>query len=416
MSIHHRRHARRQLDGYVRASYHSLLLSTARSRRMYTRLLHWVRLRSTLLDPIGDGELLQRAVSAIAALARYHGRYVAPPETWAGGEGNIYELVHSLAEHLLGRYPVPRNLAMVWLEPYSERTKLAREWFITHALGTRFRAIETLPMAMTRKIERIWIQSPHHLSVRQAMRRAELLALGAEPALAEAVLSTRVGDELEHGEFWRGVMHWLVNYQAELSEAEVVEVIEFVDAQRFRAAQILAFDGATDDDPPQAPEFSLAGRTPASLARLIDARHEEIARRRRGDLRWMSSGIAGFLLRGPLRKAASKLTSGNAQPEGPRVEWKLVELLDSQSLRSEGHALHHCVAIYAKDCYRRRTSIWSLRRREGGGPLARRYTIEVELATRRIVQVRGHCNILPRERVREFLASWAELAGLQPAY
>jgi hypothetical protein len=45
-------------------------------------------------------------------------------------------------------------------------------------------------------MEHIFLSSPDHLGVEYAMRRAELLGLGAHPGLVDAVLETRLSADL----------------------------------------------------------------------------------------------------------------------------------------------------------------------------------------------------------------------------
>ncbi len=63
---------------------------------------------------------------------------------------------------------------------------------------------------MTRKMERIFLPSPDHLALAPAMRRAELLALGATAELVQVVLSTSLATDLADGGFWRTVWHFLI--------------------------------------------------------------------------------------------------------------------------------------------------------------------------------------------------------------
>lgn len=68
------------------------------------------------------------------------------------------------------------------------------------------------------------------------------------------------------------------------------------------------------------------------------------------------------------------------------------ELIDSRSLVKEGRAMKHCVASYAFYCEKGRTAIFSLRKYAEGELLQIMATIEVSVATNRIVQVRGKMN------------------------
>jgi hypothetical protein len=54
----------------------------------------------------------------------------------------------------------------------------------------RFRSL-TLPIRLTRKMEHIVVGSRDHFGIELALRRAELLGLGAGQPLTDAVLATR---------------------------------------------------------------------------------------------------------------------------------------------------------------------------------------------------------------------------------
>ena len=429
MSTSHRHgRARVQLDQLIRGAYQHLeIYGNAASRRVFTRLLAAVHERSTLLRPIAGDGLRKRVVQALTAMAGYHRRFVAQPETWAGGEDDVFALIQSLAQHLLGEYPVPRCLANVWLEGACRRFAAAREWFIFHARGLRFREIPQLPMPITRKMERMLMQAPHHLDIHAALRWSELRALGAEKPLIQAVLDTRLGRELERGEDWREVMRWLVRWQEELSAEKVGAIIDLVDELRFTPTRRLTMQGPVWEPPPE-PDFSLRGRTPESFERLIAERQYRQTLAVSGFHSWKASGLMGMVLVESLGKhgldgASVDLPGGEideeAEPRWPpragkhgRIEWSMVELLDSKQLQIEGKVLRHCVAIYASRCRSGHSSIWSLRRSEDGGEPARRYTIEVDPKRARIIQIRGSCNALPRDKARAIIARWAEQAGL----
>ncbi len=370
---------------------------------MFRRLLHAVRGCSTLLTPIGDHRLLARAVRALTLLARYHGRYAAPPERWVGGNDNVYALVHSLAEHLLGQYSVPRVLAMVWLEPDSEASREAREWFIAHANGERIRSIAGIPIPLTRRMERVLLTSPHDMDLRKAMRRAEAIALGAEPELVTAILETRLGERFEQAEYWRGVIQWLVHHWEDLRVGDVEPIVDFVQHQRF-AARAQQGRGGLLVVPPPNPGFSLRGRTPESLARLMYDDGARPSKPRPGASTWPASGIV------PRRYPEDELP-GDYVACDPAM-WELVELLDSTALNHEGSAMRHCVGSYVDYCVAGKSSIWSLRRRAPGLPAQSRCTIEIDPRRRKIVQVKAFANRPPNERVQWLLARWAEEAEL----
>lgn len=389
--FHH--HARRGLDAAIRAGFLSLSDDHA-ARAVYARLLALARERSTLLRPAGCPELRAGAALVLRNLARHHGEYLAPIETWAGGDGSVQELVHALAQNLLARYPVPRLLASVWFEDDETDGGEARRWFVAHAAGQRFRDIEGLPLQLTRRMEHILLTSPPHLPLRAAMRRAELLGLDAPPALVDAVLRTDLAVDLTEGEFWRSALHFFIHHWEALGPERVQAIVDFLYAVRIRPAQLATRDGVIMQPPPQ-PGFSLAGRTPQSLQRLVEAWHRELGRGRATGRGWAPSGMSGM----------QYLGAPEAGVEAAR--WSIEEILHSSALVAEGRVLRHCVATYELRCLRGASSIWSLRRQVEDAAPRSIFTVEVDPRTRTIVQVRGYRNQRASDHPRQILALWA---------
>lgn len=397
--VRFRDHARRCLDRDVRDAY-AALADDAASVAAFAALLAHVRACSSLLRP--DGASRSRAVRALVHLARRHAEYRLDVATWPGGEGSEHVLVHALATHLLARYPVPRSMTSVWFGDDTPAVREAQRWWIAHGDGRPFRAIDGLPLQLTRKMERILIASPHHLPLRTAMRRAELLGLAAPPALVDAVLATDLADDLEHGEFWREVLHWWIHHWADLGPERIGPIVDFLYARRIRPVEVPTAAGPILKPPPE-PDFSIAGRTPHSLQRLIDAWHLELRARRHSGRSWKTAGLAGFHFFEPPHGDAEAAT------------WKIEELLHSSELRFEGGVLRHCVASYEPRCLRGTSSIWSLRYQTGESPTMSRYTIEVDPHTRRIVQIRGLRNARVTGLPQRIITLWAEQERLEVA-
>jgi len=385
-------HARRDLDTAIRAGFLALSDDPAASA-VYTQLLTLARERSTLLRPIRHRELRNGAALALQNLARHHQQFLAPPDTWPGGVGSVHELVHSLAQHLLARYPVPALLASAWLEDGADGHE-AQRWFVAHAAGRRFRDIEDMPLQLTRRMEHILLTSPPHLPLRAALRRAELLGLDAPPALVDTVLRSELAQDLGEGEFWRSALHFFIHHWEALGPEQVHTIVDFLYAVRIRSAQVATRDGMISQPPPQ-PGFSLAGRTPQSLNRLVDAWHQALGRGRATGRSWAPSGMSGL-------HYVDTPEAGNAP-----AFWQIDELLHSGELVAEGRVLRHCVASYERRCLYGTSSIWSLRRQVEDAPPRSLLTIEVHPQTRTIVQIRGYRNQRASDHPRQILALWA---------
>jgi hypothetical protein len=380
--------ARACIDRAVSRSFAELARPS--TRLAFANLLNRVREKSSLLRPTGDGTQQLLALEALRNIARQHEQHLRCASLWDGGEASVHTLVHGLASHLFGRYAISRIFGQVWFGGNSLAEREVRRWFIAHARGCRFRDIPGLPIAMTRKMERLLLQSPHDLPLRPAMRRAEILALGGDPALVEIILATPLAHDLEHGDFWRSALHFFINHQAQLSAEQIASFVEFFYAIRIRPVEFTTADGRTRTRPLD-PSFSLVGRTPSSVTKLLTEWKRESCRVNGLGRRWSSSGLPGMWWQ-----------------DG---EWQMFELLCSSALQNEGEAMYNCVGSYADACASGRSSIWSLRWRERTGNYVSRCTIEVNPASRKIVQIRGRGSA-PLQLEQPMIEEWSAQAGL----
>jgi len=295
---------------------------------------------------------------------------------------------------------VPRFLAAAWYAIRDENAERKREWFMPHARGARFRTLD-LPIAMTRKMEDIFLKSRDHLSIEHAMRRAELLALGASDEVLRAVLSTAVGTDLRNGAFWRTVWGFLIANADAIDRTQIAPMIDFVQAMRHERVSVETRDGIVLRDPPQ-PSFSMKGRTAQSMLRLMQEWHRSLGFAQ-GGLTWAPSSLQPLVM-----EEASE--DGCAPP----IMWELMELTDGAQLRAEGAALHHCVGSYADRCWRGASHIWSLRRRRGE-KMRHVLTIEIDMKRRAIIQARGWRNGAATGRPLRLLREWAARECVQLA-
>jgi hypothetical protein len=310
------------------------------------------------LAPRERGEIVQ--VVALRNLSRWKRELVHEPESWAGAVGHPILLVGSLANHMFGHYPTPRFLGSAWFGGSAPDRLERRRWFIEHARGRRFRSL-SLPIAMTRRMEDIFLRTPDHFTVDQALRRAEVLGLGGTPELADVVLTTRLVERFNDPDRWRAALRWLVHCgdSVDLSQASVM--------------------------------------------RLVHSWHLSLGTRRAKHVTWPRSRWNGMVV--------------SVEPtlhEPRRAEWSIVELLDSSELHHEGRTMRHCVAVYARACIAGRSSIWSLRHRWCEDDAQQSVlTIEVHPWSRTIVQIRGKANARPSGWPLELARRWAARESLR---
>ena len=123
----------------------------------FRTLLAVVSGRSDLGRVAPDRDRALPYLDALVNLARYHREATGDPYAWPGASGHPLAVVHSLAGHLLARYPVPRFLASVWFGADTIEERNRRNWFVQHGRGRAFRTL-TLPLAMTRRMEHAFLR------------------------------------------------------------------------------------------------------------------------------------------------------------------------------------------------------------------------------------------------------------------
>jgi len=384
------RHYKRQTDHAISQAF-TRLAADARASATFRELLDCVRHRApgVLAAPVVDGH--HPGVEALANLSRHRKDWVRRVASWRGSSASWRGAVYSLALHLVCRYPVPRFLAASWYATgiYAEKKC---EWFVAHARGARYRSLD-LPIQMTRRMEHIFLGSPDHLSIEQALRRAELLALGASDELIDAVRASRIGADLSNAEFWRTLWMFLIANAQAIDGPQVGPLIDFVQAVRHESTGVETAEGIVMRDPPQ-PTFSMRGRTPQSILRLMRDWHRGLGQAH-GGLVWAPARLRPLLREEPSQGASA-----------PPAEWQLTELVNSEQLREEGAALRHCVASYAYRCRRGDSRIWSLRVRRGER-VRRVLTIEVDIRRRLVIQARGWRNKRAGGKPLRLLQEWS---------
>jgi hypothetical protein len=330
-------------------------------------------------------------LEGLLALARRHADWLRPVADWRPDTRNARRQFGSLARHLLTCYPVPDFMDAAWFEGDTPQARRHQDWFLWIGLGANIRTAD-VPLHLTKRMAHEFLEAPDHLPIEAALRYGQVLGLGGDEHLARAVIATRLGEMTEEEPFWVSVLHFFVNNPM-LDSACIGPIVDYVHHRREEPEQV---------------EFSMKGRTVASLLRLVEEWHRELAREtRKRPVEWEASGIGGFHL----------LEEGQ---EGSR-RWTIHEIRTDKELKDEGRDLRHCVASYARSCSNGQTSIWSMQVEEcRTGARRRVMTIAVQNIHMTITQARGRCNKLPGDRYASprlneapaILRQWAKQEGL----
>jgi len=366
----------------------------------YECLLRQVQCRTALLRPSDRAGDYRNLVNAgLLALALHHADWLRPVETWFPTAQKAWPQFTSLAHHLLAHYPVPPFMTSVWFDLPPGEVLPQHGWYKHFGLGHSIRTAG-LPLRFTKAMAHLFAQAPHHYTAIAALRWAQVRGLDGSEPLARAVVGTRLGRVLENEEFWESVLHFFVNHAA-LDLAEVGPVVDFLQHQKFEWKEGVSPEGVFGKQPPPRPDYTMKGRTVASLLRQVEEWHKQLGHdTARRSLAWRPAPFKDF-----------RLIEGS-EALGNMRAWTITELLTSRALFLEGQAMRHCTATYAERCAHRQTSVWSMQLEDQRGR-HRVLTIEVDLPKRTICQARRKCNRLPQTTERQVMERWAAQEGLK---
>jgi hypothetical protein len=366
------------LDAAIRVARRRAAGIGPRVSNAFHQLLVVVRARTGILSPrVVSTEHARRFVEVLFAFALHRCEWKRPLFEWTEAKSTTSNVIAlaTLAEHLFAPFPVPRFMNSAWLGTPQEQ-----RWYIRLGAGDSVRAID-FPVPLNRWQAHVFRLAPDDLTILGALRWAQARGLGASPELARAVAKSRLGREIGDEAFHRDVIALAV----ELGNVDVVEL--FHDPRH---------------PPPSPVDVALCSLGPKTRQLILQECGVRPAPRPRPQgLTWRAAPFAGFRWNhfDPL--------------DARRRIWRIAELRSAEELRLEGIAMRHCVASYAPKCAFGGSSIWSMTVEVDGYPLRRAVTIEVNVNSRKVCQVKAIANQKPKPRFMDVLRRWATEQGLQ---
>jgi len=364
---------------------------------LVTLLKHLLRCQAKLLDANPVIPALGHAngntyIEALVMIAVHRDAWQREIESWRARSHNSRRQFASLVRHLFAQYDdMPTFFDSVWFSGRNADATKYRRWYAGVANGQNIRTYD-LPIEYTKKMAHQFMHAPDDVTIPQAIRWGQVIALGGDESLARAILGTRLGDNFDHDDFWVTVVRWLIANPM-LDRAQVGPIIDYLRDQRFVVRREMV--GGNEVHVPPQPTLQMKGRSPIVLLQQVQAWHRELTRQ--SDQRivnWNRSGFGDW-----------KFEEGSLEGHNYNV-WTIRELTSSKELSIEGRHMKHCVATYASSCARGQCSIWTLEVETFTGT-EKLLTIEVKNSYRLIFQVRGKCNRLATAKERQVVQRWA---------
>lgn len=331
---------------------------------------------------------------ALAQMADRFDSWLRDPCDFRPRSHNTERQFTELARHLFTRFAPPPCFEQAWFERDPRKARRHQHWYIQLGQGESARRLAGLPIVMTRRTAHLLADAPATLTIEQGLRWTQLRAIGAGPALTEALLASPVGTDFARDAFWMTVVRFMID-QPMLDPNQVGPIVDYIHYQRHEPQYGLGGDAV-----PAQPNFSMKGRSIRTLLGQVRQWHGRLATRKTGRayLRWDASRIPGM-----------QWVEGQ---NDSRKHLVIRELLDSATLDHEGARMNHCVGSYAQSCKSGRAAIFTLTC-ASKSQVKTLLTVEVKPLARTIVQARGKCNRSATQDERRMLRAWAQQADLQ---
>lgn len=344
-------------------------------------------LRAKPVDGYAGHPHVELYLRGLLALARQRRHWLRECEDWFPSHDSPFMQFGALTRHVMANSPVPEFMTRVWFEGFSSQAERHQSLFKHLARGGSIRGAN-VPLRLTKPMARCFATAPHHVTVEQALRWAQVRSYGASKRFAAEVLKTPLATNFQQDTYWQAVLQLLVLHQDQLL-GNVEPVVQYMN---YRHRYF----------PPTITTRQLARSLNAFLQGTSRVAGQYRWSQYRASLRWKGLPIRG------LRYVEKTESAWRVH------RWSIRELLTRDELLDEGQAQSHCVASYERDCVARRSSIWSLRRHTFLED-QRVLTIEIEPKTRTIVTALGKCNSRPNKETRAIIQHWAEQEDLRIA-
>ncbi|MYI99650.1 MAG: hypothetical protein F4104_08535, partial [Gemmatimonadetes bacterium] len=256
------------LDPKARSAFLTLLLHVERQGRLF-------HLKPVV--PQYGPQPANNYVDGLASLAAWHDRWIRKVESWKPDSHNGRRQFGALARHLLAEYDVPACMDTAFFAGMDSEANTRQDWFVHVGTGQNIRKA-AIPLRFTKRMAHAFIVSaPTGYTVDAALRWAQVIGMGGDDLLAEAVCDSMLGERFEEGPFWETVLHFFVNHPM-LDVAHVGPIVDYVHHRRTVAQERRDPDGSVRLIDPPEPDFTMKGRTPESMLRRVDAWHRGLNR------------------------------------------------------------------------------------------------------------------------------------------
>lgn len=139
------------------------------------------------------------AGDGLASLAAWHGRWIRKVASWKPDSHNGRRQFGELARHLLAEYDVPACMDTAFFTGMESEGRNRQGWFVHVGNGHNIRKAD-IPLRRTKRLAHAFIVSaPSGYTLDAALRWAQIIGMGGDDLLAEAVCDSMLGTSSRRG-------------------------------------------------------------------------------------------------------------------------------------------------------------------------------------------------------------------------
>lgn len=302
---------------------------------------------------------------------------------------------------LFSKYRIPKFIEREIFEyacMYSNVAHLRLQIIYQVVKGLGIHKVPSLSIEMNSKMNFFFMNAPSHYNIEKAMWWAKMRSMKVPMSIASQMIDNLPIDINQNWNDWHNEFVFFVNRFPSITPKNLKKIAEFMIRQELGGVNV-SVSGFNESIwiPALYPDFSLKGRTVASVLRFVEKwnAYIQLVKEKGSCGNFVISSVKSF------RKIHNKSIIGIRQ------------IITLKALYKEGHHMSHCVATYAEDCIKGHSSIWSMRQFLSNGKSKRMVTIEVQESDKKIVQVSGKSNRGEKMHEIALIKSWAKQEGLE---
>ena len=322
-----------------------------------------------------------------------------PFRTWAPPKSKDDVIVFKkLFYHLFVKYKLPTSFDKS-LEQYYFQYNGGGFWgdkLLLHMVkGGGLHQFKKLPIRVNSKVNYLFLNTPAHLDLLDAIRWAIFRNKKVNPSLASKMIH-----QIEWDAYWPEWLDELIfflNRFKDINQNDLKRILEFFIYQKQGVFYVDSpgVDGISVA--PLYPDFALKGRSIASVLRFYEEWKSYLN---------MIKGIGENKDFKPSSFQSFRIHHG-------KMLVTIKQIKNVKELFEEGKKMKHCVGTYAGHCVNSHSSIWTMKLHLPNKKVEKALTIEVLEKEKSINEALGKCNRDATDLENKWLEAWAKREQLK---